>query len=304
MRVDLAAAHPLAVPFVVQVEPTNVCNFRCPICPESFPDYAERAGYYQEMHPNTWNNVMRSLREWSRVKVMRFWHTGEPMLNPRLPDMILEASEVADRTEVTTNGSMLGRRGDALLASGLDHLRVSVYGTDNRAYELATGGRSTLTEIWDNVGAFREKRDGLKQAHPHIYAELVADNPDPTAFAQQWEGVADSWGVKEIHNWGSALVNLGDSPREKLVCPFPFYELFVKADGSVTVCCVDWANELVAGNVNHSSLFDIWNGPRLAELRGVHLAGRRRALNACRDCNVLHSSPDNLDRLVGLERRG
>ncbi len=91
---------------------------------------------------------------------------------------------------------------------------------------------------------------------------------------------------------------MGEQPAGKLVCPFPFYEMFVKADGSVTVCCVDWANELVVGNVNESSLREIWNGPRLAELRAVHLAGRRRDLNACRDCNVLHSSPDNLDLLL------
>jgi radical SAM protein with 4Fe4S-binding SPASM domain len=300
MRVDLASAHPLPVPFVVQVEPTNVCNFRCPICPESFPDYAQRAGYYQEMHPNTWNNVLRGLREWSRVKVMRFWHTGEPMLNRRLPDMIRESHEVADRTEVTSNASLLGRRGDALLASGLDHLRVSVYGTTDTAYQSATGAKFTLTEILGNVRAFRLKRDLMKQAHPHIYAELVAEDGSYQAFRDQWEGVADSFGAKSIHNWGSALVTLGDAPREKLVCPFPFYEMFVKADGSVTVCCVDWANELVIGNVNQTSLFDIWHGPRLAELRSVHLAGRRRALNACRDCNVLHSSPDNLDSLVAF----
>ena len=298
MRTDLAA-HPLPVPFVVQVEPTNVCNFRCPICPESFPDYAQRAGYYQEIHPNTWANVLRSLREWSPVKVVRFWHTGEPLLNRRLPDMILEASQYADRTEVTTNASFLYKRTGPLLASGLDHLRISVYGTTDDEYLEATGGRCTLAEVMAAAEGFRIARDRLGKVKPHIYAELVSDRADLERFRNQWAGVADSLGVKELHNWGSALVTLGESPRpEKLVCPFMFYELFVKANGDVTVCCVDWANELIVGNVNDSSLVEIWRGPRLAELRAVHLAGRRSSLNACRECNVPYSSPDNLDSLV------
>ena len=96
------------------------------------------------------------------------------------------------------------------------------------------------------------------------------------------------------------MVQLGGRP-EKLVCPFPFYELAVKANGDVTVCCVDWRGDLTVGNIHFESLQDIWAGPRLAELRRVHLEGQRSKLVACRDCNVLNACPDNLDSLVGLE---
>jgi radical SAM protein with 4Fe4S-binding SPASM domain len=300
MRIDLASSIPLPAPFVLFVEPTNVCNFKCPICPESFPNYEQQAGYYQKMKAETWRNVLKSLRGWCKLKTIRFYHTGEPLLNGDLGNMIREAHAVSERTEVTTNASRLNRTwAVALIAAELDYLRISVYGTTAEAYQRETGnpGCTPLSTLF-NVSELRKERDARRALKPHIHAELVTSEPgQEDAFLTQWRDVADSTGVKALHNWGDSLVSVG-SKSTKLVCPFPFYELAVKSNGDVSVCCVDWSNQLVVGNVNRESLREIWEGPRLKELRDTHLAGRRDKLVACRDCNVLDTCPDDLDRLV------
>jgi len=296
-RIDLAASIPLPAPFTLLVEPTNVCNFKCPICPESFSDYATQAGYYERMSRETWCHVADSMLGWCRLKVLRFYDVGEPLLNRDLHLMIAASREFADRTEVTTNGSLLtpdlARR---LVASGLDYIRISVYGTSEEEYRRQTGVGHGPLRILQNVADLRAAR---KNGKPHIHAELVTtESGHEQEFVDQWGFLADSTSVKAMHTWGSSLVTLGEKPK-KLVCPYPFYELVVKANGDVTVCCVDWRNQLAVGNVNLESLRSIWEGPRLRELQNVHLAGERSRLVACRGCNVPDTCPDDLDGMVG-----
>ncbi len=210
---------------------------------------------------------------------------------------------VGSRLEVTTNGSRLkGDTAQQLLESGLTYLRLSVYSTSDNGYREATGSRFLATEIRDNLLAFRSMRDaaGIRL---HIHAELVSNNlrDTPEEFRSQYAEIADTIGIKSLHNWGSAdanqrLVQFGHSDR--LVCPLPFYELVVKANGIVTVCCVDWNNKLAVGDANINSLIDIWNGEGLRALQAVHLSGRRNTLDSCASCTAFHGHPDNLDMLV------
>lgn len=314
-RIDLTKAIPLPAPLVVFVEPTNVCNFKCPICPESFSDYQQQAGYYQRMARSTWQQVWQSLAAWDKKPVVRFYHVGEPLLNMNLATMISEAHHLGARTELTTNASRLNQQwAELLIDSGLDYVRVSVYGTSDADYFASTGTMWKHGDILQNVKALRRLRDENHLSRPHIYAELVGAG-DVELFHWQWNGIADECGVKQLHNWGAALVQLGQQPRQvlveeggpywrvpqKVICPYPFFELVVKANGDVTVCCVDWNGSLVVGNVNDESLQDIWAGERLRTLQQTHLAGRRGDIEMCRDCNVLNASPDNMDTLLPKE---
>jgi len=40
-RISLADQVPLRGPLSIFVEPTNICNFKCVFCPESFSNYEE-----------------------------------------------------------------------------------------------------------------------------------------------------------------------------------------------------------------------------------------------------------------------
>lgn len=301
-RLNLAESIPLSAPLAVYIEPTNVCNFRCGICPESFPDYRQQAGYYQHMSPEVWRSLLPDLKEIA-PKVIRFFHTGEPLLNPYLPAMIRYAAEFCPRLEVTTNGSKLrGGLALQLIDSGLTYLRLSVYSTTNAGYALATGSRFTADEIRRGLQFFRTIRDAVGEGLPHIHAELVS-NDSPDKFRQQYDGIADTMSVKSLHNWGSSdsrLVQLGKADRQ--VCPMPFYELVIKSNGLVTVCCVDWNNQLVVGDANRESLLDIWRGPKLRAIQEAHLEGNRASLPSCAQCTAFHGHPDNLDSLVGVKR--
>ena len=47
-------------------------------------------------------------------------------------------------------------------------------------------------------------------------------------------------------------------------------ESSVKSNGDATMCMEDFNNEIVFGNVNNSSLKDIWNGKEYIQFRKDH----------------------------------
>ena len=154
-RTDLNDTFPLSVPLALYVEPTNVCNFRCVLCPESFPDYQARAGYYQRMSMPLYEKIVADILEMGRIRSLKLYFEGEPLLNPDLPLMVSMAREagIADRIEVTSNGSLLNaRRATELIEAGLDYLQISVYSVNDSGHrEIAGVNKFTPRQIMENV---------------------------------------------------------------------------------------------------------------------------------------------------------
>jgi len=320
-RVDLSQAVPLAAPFTVFIEPTNVCNFSCVMCPESFPDYQELAGYYQRMPMKLYEKILADLLELGRIKTLKFYFEGEPLLNPDLPKMIRMAKTagVSDRVELTTNASLIDdRRAAELVDSGLDYVRISIYSIDDQDHKTLTGSKFAPAQILENVKRLKRAREERGASNPVIYAQYLHESPmGEERFRKTYTGVADELGMDFRHNWNGSdqrdngFVTIGYSPdgeglqrnfsSRKQVCPEPFYTLAVKANGDVSCCCIDWAGQLKVGSVRESTLAEIWRGEKLREIQRLHVAKRRVDIPACRDCTLIYNFPDNLDGLTEEE---
>ncbi len=130
----------------IYIEPTTRCNLRCVTCIRHV--WNEPEG---DMQWTTYENIIKSLQDFPGPKTIAWAGIGEPLLHPRLPDMIRLAHEKGMRTEITTNGLLLSRDLSlALLEAGLDQLAVSLDGASNKQYEdIRTGG--SLSSVVANV---------------------------------------------------------------------------------------------------------------------------------------------------------
>ena len=287
---------PPPFPAVLFVEPTNACNFRCGVCPESLSDYKTQAGYFQRMMPETWDAVFQSICNapppggedpMRPVDTIRFWGMGEPLLNPALPTMIHDVRHLARRTELATNGTLLNYYAEALIDSHLSYLRVSIYG-GTEDYSQQVGRNYSAKQVLDAVKFFRDARTARGSKTPFLTAHLMAPESDIPEFKATYEGIADHLSIDVHHNWGgseSRLVSISNEPAKQDLCPKPFRELYVKSNGDVSVCCLDWDGKLIVGNVLKQSLQEIWEGPLVIGIRAKHEQGRKGDLVACRDCN-------------------
>lgn len=330
-RHDIDARLPLPMPLGLCIEPTNRCNMQCRFCPVHLPEFPETVGGLRFMDFALYEKIIADLATMGGQLVnLHLYGDGEPFLNPRLFDMIRLAADhgVAENIVVTTNGTALtARNAEKLLASGLTHLRLSVYGTDPDFHREITGSPHAPERIRENLRGLRELRDHAGLATPVIYAKMIRTSQTEgqiDTFRQWYAGVADEVNVENPINWngygGHDLVgaldpehacNLsavqgwhaeaGRDNRHKKVCTTPFLSLNVKADGQVVICIVDWNKGSAVGDMTRESLGEIWHGERLRAFRRMHIEGRRAENPSCRNCMVLYNSPDNIDALAARD---
>jgi radical SAM protein with 4Fe4S-binding SPASM domain len=94
---------------------------------------------------------------------------------------------------------------------------------------------------------------------------------------------------KTIHLRGMPIVTQLDGKTERkqeyhTACEIPFYSLFIKFDGKVSVCCVDLFDDIALGNINDTTLSSIINGEKLRAIRRHHLDGDFKELPICLYC--------------------
>jgi radical SAM protein with 4Fe4S-binding SPASM domain len=84
---------------------------------------------------------------------------------------------------------------------------------------------------------------------------------------------------------------------KKTICPEPFSKCAVNPDGTVSVCCVDWAYATIVGDLKKQSLLEVWHGKAFHDFRMTHVRGKRDSLPACASCQYILGFPlsENLD---------
>jgi len=303
-RQDLAAAVPLVAPLAIYIEPTNLCNFKCNMCPHSLPDFVKRAGSQQLMLLELYTKVVEDLRVLGGVKSLKLYHFGEPMMHPDFGVMAHMAKDVAERVETTSNGTLLDRvKAEELIASGLDYIRFSIYGVTEQQHIRITGSENPKffpEKIRENIRMLRNLRDSLGRKTPFIATQMLNhSDAERQEFEAFYAGVSDECIGDKIHNLDSNFVPMNSLTRNiKKACPYPFYTLVVRASGEVVPCCCAWERSLILGDINTKTLQDIWEGEKLRNLQRDHLSGKRSNYTACASCDALFNSPDSVDHLT------
>lgn len=178
-------------PVCVYLETTNRCNLLCTTCPRT----------YEELEPPadmSWDLFVRIVDQIPDLQRAVLHGVGEPMLVKALPRMVRYLKDRGVYVLFNTNGTLLNdRNGRALVAAGLDEMRVSFDASNATSY-LGIRGKDYFTRILKNVRAFRDlqKREGHEK--PRVSAwltglrETIAELPD---FVR----VAAETGVEEIY---------------------------------------------------------------------------------------------------------
>ena len=313
-RVRLADQVPLRGPLSVYVEPTNICNFKCVFCPESFSNYEEKAGGLFQMKPHDFERVAEQIGRIGTVKTLNFYMMGEPFVNRSLLDYVRLAKRegICDRVIVTSNGTLIGPKlYQGICESGLDFLRVSIYGATEAHQAANTQSVIKLQRIIDNIRGLREFRDANGFATPHIYVKMIdaQDDAQNEVFLETFREVGDEVAVEPRMNWNDPeegslakietqqMLGTDYFAQRKQACPFPFYMAVIHADLNVSVCCVDWDKKVVVGNLREQSLEEIWAGEKLRAFQMLHLERRRSEIDGCRNCTYLHTARDSIDTL-------
>lgn len=315
-RHHLADVLPLDGPFLVHVDPTNLCNFRCTFCPTGLPDLLRQVNRPAGRMPlELFTKVLHDLLEFPvRPKVLHLYKDGEPLLHPRFGEMALLARQLgaAERINVTTNGAPLTEeKARQILDAEIDLVRVSVEHVNDDGYRERTLTFGNYQRIVDNVRGLFEQRN-RRGTRTRIWVKILRldlSAEEIARFGRDFSGISDECLIMTPMGWSRTDLydfTLGSSPTtgdngetplkiDRIVCPYPFYSLAVNFDGSVSICCADWSHGTVVGEVRNSSLREIWTGPILNDFRRRHLENRRGEIAPCAHCQTMQGLPMDSD---------
>jgi MoaA/NifB/PqqE/SkfB family radical SAM enzyme len=178
-------------PVCLYLETTNRCNLLCTTCPRTFEDLEPPADM-------SWALFTSIVDQFPRIARVVLHGVGEPMMVRELPRMIRYLKDRGTYVLFNTNGTLLTRRkGQELIDSGLDELRVSLDAAEPRSFALVRG-RDMFDRIRRNVRAFTARQRELKCETPRVslwltgLKETIAELP---AFVR----LAHDMGVREIY---------------------------------------------------------------------------------------------------------
>ncbi len=176
----------------LQVEVTSRCCLRCEMCPRS-----ARADRWPEIDL-PWQAFARIARAFPRVRHVHLQGWGEPLLHPRLFDMIALAKAAGCRVGLTSNGMGLdAATARRLLELDLDLLSVSIAGATRETHERIRVG-SSLSVILENLNHLLALRRGWPGPRPKVELSYLMTRSNMAELPQA-VALAASLGVDELY---------------------------------------------------------------------------------------------------------
>ncbi len=280
-------------PYRLWVEPTSLCNLRCPMCPNKSLDESQRGVMEMDLFRDIIDQASGFVHD------INIHHRGESLLHPRLPEMICYAADRRIMVKLHTNATLLDEdKSRQLIRSGLGLISFSFDGLDAETYERYRKG-ADFQETVENILRFLRIKKQMGAANPQTIFEMMdlteVDRryrlDGLAAFRSQFDGLPlDRFVVKRPHNFGGSVrLSPGGDPslRPLTPCTFPWHSLVIFWDGQVVPCPQDFFGQLAVGNARQTRLKDLFNAPRMVSLRRSMLQREISEEDPCARCDLI-----------------
>lgn len=244
----------------IYLEISNLCNLNCSFCPGT-----ERQP--KAISEGEFSALMPKLRPWTDY--LYFHLMGEPLLHPKLERFLQIAGDAGFRVILTTNGTLLEKQREILLAApGLHKVNISLHSFEANVTaqsfeqyldacfsygQAASGKKLTVYRLWN--------QGGLDARNAQILARMEHFFPRPWKVEPRGTRIGDrvylEYGDK--FDWPDLSVPEYDGRN---FCYGLRDQLGVLCDGTVVPCCLDHNGDIPLGNLFRENLEDILNRPR------------------------------------------
>jgi len=280
----LKLVKPLNMPFNIMIEPTNVCNLKCPGCPTGSDRLPFKKG---RMSLADFRTLVAELGPYATYA--QLWGFGEPFLHPHILDMVAYCKKFSMQVRISTNGQFLGdaRSVETLVRSGLDSLKISLDGATQETLQKYRVNAS-LDRIMDGIKRINEAKRRSDSKQPRLTLQFIVMKHNQHEIPRMKE-LAVELKMKykqktvwvEEDNAEDLLPEKGYSrffidPETRALrpvkqrlefCHFPWDWAMVNWDGTVVPCCKDPYRYHLFGNVFQESYRTIWRSKEFSDFR-------------------------------------
>lgn len=295
---------PIKAPYTMNINPSGICNFNCYFCPTNNkklkPEYRRYLDSQQMMMSmETFNNAVNGIKELEdQTKVIYLVGQGEPLLNPNIAYMVdtLKKENVCREVRIITNGTKLtSELARDLVNAGLDVLKVSVEALDSDGYKQICGVDFDFNRLVENVETFYSISRGSKTVlTTKILTDSLVNKDDLNRFYDIFEPISDYQEIRNVETYwpdfafevsrkGHELTDISEMGPGG-ICSGMFTEGNIQPNGDICLCRIDWAGNLILGNVNRDSFKKIWDSEERKRCLLANLDGKRDTLGICSKC--------------------
>lgn len=277
-------------PFILDIEVTNKCNLGCLMCP--------RQDMKREQHLLDYELYKKAIDEAAGkgalgIRLIRY---GEPMLHPKIIEMIKYVKDKGLLAHMTTNGLLWGKgKMQQVLDARPDTIIFSFQGTNKEEYtKMRDNPHYDLLSA--NIKKFVEMRNEQGLTEPHVQVTTtVLDETEKEIeeFINNWLKTVDSCAhwyttfarlertdkVKEMLKRQTVKEHLNKGPCVEILT-----KLSINSDGTVSGCCGDFDKQLVVGDFKNNTLEEIWHGDTIKRIREIIERGEKEKILLCSTC--------------------
>ena len=265
----------------VYLEISNICNLSCRFCPgtkrtKKALTEEELAGLLPKIRPYT--------------DYLYFHLMGEPLLHPKLEKFLEMAGEQGFKVILTTNGTLLKKQQEMLLASpALHKINISLhafeandlavpfheYLADCFAFGKASAGKKLVVyRLWNSGGEDTQNNQILDTMKSHFPSQWVVERLGTRIADRTYLEYGDKFDWPDLN---------APEGSEKVFCYGLRDQLGILCDGTVVPCCLDHDGDLALGNLLQQDMDEILQSPR-AKAIYEGFSNREAAEELCRKC--------------------
>lgn len=240
----------------IEIETYNRCNGGCVFCPVSVKN--ERRPE-QLMDKALFEKIINELAALNYKGRLALFSNNEPFLDSRILEFHRYAKERLPhaRFHLFTNGTLLTLDKFIELMKYLDELIIDNYNQELR-----------LISNCKDIKEYCEKNPELIKR-----VTIVLRKP-----------------IEILTTRGGEAPNRHDKVSYKdTKCINPFTQIIIRPDGKVSLCCNDPLGKNTMGDLNHSTLQEVWYGQQFQNVREA-LSHGRQYLEQCKYCDVFNIS--------------
>lgn len=289
------------LPYAYSIEPTGICNLKCPECPTGLGLVKRNASV---INPQLYTSVISQIRD--TASYLMLYLQGEPFINPNLFKMIESASQSRIYTCISTNGHYLDETNAArIVTSGLDRIIISLDGTTAETYiQYRLGG--SFQVVLSGIRNLVEAKRSQKSRTPHIILQFIVFKHNQHQLndfkklarslwvdsvsiktAQLYHFEQGNERMTELNRFSRYQMSNGRVVLKKKLrnrCRRLWSVGVITSDGIMAPCCYDKNADYRVGDLNLSPLASIWKGDSLMQFRQTILKNRK-SVDICRNCN-------------------
>lgn len=277
----------------------RTCMYKCRMCPFFEKEIREIYKTKSEMNFTTLQNLVKNIPN-DPYYSFDISSIGETLEFEPLAEFIkyMKTQKPLVNTIISTNGLLLNEKTFIkLIDSGLDNIQISLF-AENEDDHFFISGTKTFDKVCENIKSISAIKKARKGKTPFLQVFMIETQETKEysgKFIEKWSNYVDKAFIRPMYNAGRNIEGLtptfeNNLPR-RYPCVTPWYSTAIRSNGDVLACYnFHWhkstIDDMVIGNINDSSLSEIWYTKKFKVFRSAHLKLELHDYPVCEQCNL------------------